>query len=287
MISVRDTRPQGVPVLNLNSPQRRKLSGFWPLTETHQSFRGLTEGPGIDDPIRYDLSGHNRHLDRHLFMPAFEPTSIGWAMRPQVSGINHAGARSAGIAVPANSEGQPPRSMACWIKINDATRVTTTIMGHSSTAFYDVYGIALQFDNGTLRAIGETNNSNAALTTGLTDTTKFHHIGARFTADGALFLDGKKVDSGALDDGWGYPLTVGVNNLGNDNLFDGWIAHACYWDRGLTDKEFADHYSPEFRWDLIDNEAAEVRAVAVAAVANPHGPLGHPLWGPLAGPVAA
>ena len=47
-------------------------------------------------------------------------------------------------------------------------------------------------------------------------------------------------------------------------------------------------YAPETRWDLYLQPKTMIMASEFVAAggANPHGPLGHPLWGPLAGPVA-
>ncbi len=64
--------------------------------------------------------------------------------------------------------------------------------------------------------------------------------------------------------------------------------YCCYILKGVAANQVqitalvADPFGP-FRMD--DEDELRLLAVAVAGGANPKGPLGHPLWGPLAGPV--
>ncbi len=79
-----------------------------------------------------------------------------------------------------------------------------------------------------------------------------------------------------------------IGNYSTTIPFDGDISYVAGWNRPLSNGEVIqlsrDPFGP-FRMDAQDE--LQLLGVAAAGGANPHGPLGHPLWGPLAGPVVA
>ncbi len=164
-------------------------------------------------------------------------------------------------------------TISLWLKLG-ATNDIYGIIGNltGELQFWDSYGRGLQYDNGTLYAMGETNNSNAKLSCALADT-NWHHVAATFTANGALYLDGKLVDSGSLDGGWDpYRFAIGVNlgvppGLSYHQWFLGQISHVCLYDRVLAPSEIQQlHEKP---MDLLRKRPVTLPAAVAAAVGNP------------------
>ena len=100
-------------------------------------------------------------------------------------------------------------------------------------------------------------------------------VGRDTTTSGTIKLDGGTM-----------VYSVGGFSPVGAATWDGHILAFLIWDRYLSDGEIQTVSRNPFGLIRMA-EDAEWLAVAAAGGANPHGPLGHPLWGPLAGPVVA
>ena len=231
------------PEVNWDSPLARGLIGWWPLHEK---------------PWR-DSSGHGHDLVDMTPPPTIEAERIGRSTFFDDNGTTRGfGKVLYGASVPTPTTSQPQsieRTITAWIKLSSSTQTDAAIAGFFAYSFVQRYGLGLWYDNGTVYAIGEANHSNAALSASLSDTASWHHVAARFSTDGALFIDGKKVASGSLDDGWSYLWGIGGSmraegSLDNSNYFDGYIADVTLHHEPLTDGEIEVFFDPVTRWSL-------------------------------------
>lgn len=79
-------------------------------------------------------------------------------------------------------------------------------------------------------------------------------------------------------------LKIGTRWGGQDK-FRGQISHFMFYDCTLSNFEMAQLYREPFIMFERDQIELWVGSVGAAVGANPKGPLGHPLWGALAGPI--
>lgn len=126
----------------------------------------------------------------------------------------------------------------------------------------------------------------------------WHHVGVVFNrvagfttvidgVDVGMSSDNLAADSGSLSNA--IPLFFGINyNKGaaKDRPHDGGIGHVLIYNRVLSSTEIQQLYlNPFIMFDRDDIELWAAATQGAAVGANPKGPLGHPLYGALAGPI--
>jgi len=84
----------------------------------------------------------------------------------------------------------------------------------------------------------------------------------------------------------GFPYYLFDSSV-NIRVFAGTIYSFMAWNRALTLPEIKKLARDPFGPFRMDEDIEWLAVAAAGGGATPHGPLGHPLWGPLAGPVAA
>lgn len=135
-------------------------------------------------------------------------------------------------------------SISCWIKLANNTQNPTIIAGFFGNTYYGQYGRGLSYENGTVKAWGTANNTHAALSAALTDTTSWHHLVCVGAASGSLWIDGTQVATGNISDTWTFYFGIGATTwAGNIDFFNGSIDEVGLWSRTLTSGEIATLYN--------------------------------------------
>ena len=255
-------RPQGIPLLNRDSPQARGLVGWWPLTWDIRDYSGRNNhGVG-------DQQGTGS-------IPTHTILDVGGVVDFEASSTTNGGSVQADFSL-LNIGADGPISMAIWLEIE-------TIL---STGVELCFSIGDDVANQSI-FLGYRNVAGGQWQwqvwsgTNVVSGTPTLTAGARVllagTYDGAtmrLFVDGIERSSGAesvLSFGSGSPdvRIAGRPSDGNALLPDNKMWDARIWNRVLAPAEMWALYHPTTRWDLYWQPRIMVPGfVAAAGVAG-------------------
>lgn len=103
------------------------------------------------------------------------------------------------------------------------------------------YGRGIGIEGGNLLAWGASAQNGKKVTASLPALNRPVCLAARFSASGALFVDGKRVAAGDMSHAWAYYLATGAGVAAIESQeianFTGQIGLRLWWRRGLSDAE--------------------------------------------------
>jgi hypothetical protein len=238
----------------------------------------MTYGQG---PGRADASGFAQRNTRfgnyaggyelHAYFDGQQPPIVA---RPQGLSLYFDGATdrqlyTSGRVGPAN--GAAPDETFLAIVEFTSTAGTQAIVGYfsfNSNTPKD-YGRGLFLDGGVIKASGVTGTDGKVISSGITPILgRSYVIAARFSANGALFIDGVKVASGNISEAWSYLLGVGAGGSEGTLLYklSGYVTLAYGAQCAFSDDELAAVTANP--WQIFQSPASRLLVPSAAGGGN-------------------
>lgn len=263
--------------LDLAHPVNKGLEGCWIMNESSGSLvQDLTPN-----------KNHGKFVDGTVWAGG------RWGSALRLDGTNDIVQISSGSIPPNLKMGTGNITVSLWIT---GTTAKQSVTGRIFSVGTNAKRYSTYLDNASGNCafvIDDAVTKSEAAFTYPTVRALHHVVGVRDrNADKIIvYLDG--VEQISVDDNTNNSIDEDTGaNIGRledraSSFFNGLIHEVRVWRRAFQAEEIQNLYNNRFQGfqPLID--PAVFMDIAVAAGANPHGPLGHPLHGPLAGPIAA
>lgn len=206
-----------------------------PIGAADSSGFSARSAPGFNNPVGYQMHGY--------FVgeaPTLATTVLGQAMSFDGTTNRLYTSGRTGLA-----NGASPDESFVVVFIPNSTTGRQVLAGYFSDNANNPsnYGRGIWLDSGVIKASGVSATNGKILSSGITVATGTPYVvGARCSAAGALFVNGVKTASGALDHSWTYAMAIasGQGTAGGFLYpFSGKIALVYGVKRGLSDGELA------------------------------------------------
>jgi hypothetical protein len=253
-------RPAPPYTVNLGSWQAQGLVAFWPL--------GQSSTNALHAPV---ARGAWRLTQNGTMTLGQGPDGPGFAVSNTGNAANWLSLSTAPVTA-------VPSTLACW-----ALPATTTVaynlllVGEGTNGNYWVISMNYSTQARCAAITGSVGDAVAETTTNFSAGQWSHVCGVFGAANArAVYWNGtaKGTNTSSLT-----PSGVNSTNLGGYRLggttygaLNGRMAHACIWNRALSDTEVAMLYDPQWRWDLYYPLGRRFISFAPAAPAGTKGP---------------
>ena len=232
-------RPTPPYVFNKDCSQAQGLQAFWPLGEPSALM--------YHDYVR--TKGSYKLTQNGTMAIAPGPFSDGLA-------TSNTGSTSNWLQIASAVVTDYPATMACWVYPLDVTTYRNCLVVSQEASAGDYMTLDLGGDIGGDPVVADVNEVGFATTTTGYVANQWQHICGVYTSTSlvAAYLNGggKGTDtSSGTPNGWNTTV-VGAGRFSSTTFspINGRLAHACIWNRTLTDDEVFELYEPPTRWQL-------------------------------------